>query len=151
MKVAASSSELGPTRAPRIKAGRLDDDDNHDDEERGTQNGKDTRFPRLCFPRKKPTTFFRPSPLLSSERIRSKNSFVRFHFCPRENEREKRGKEGKRRDATVFWSLDLENGGNRGGAATKTHLPASRNEFVGCHSTGRTRLNPISSAAHLSL
>lgn len=79
------------------------------------------------------------------------NSFVRFHFCPRENEREKRGKEGKRRDATVFWSLDLENGGNRGGAATKTHLPASRNEFVGCHSTGRTRLNPISSAAHLSL
>lgn len=46
MKVAASSSELGPTRAPRIKAGRLDDD-NHDDEERGTGYRKDAFFSPL--------------------------------------------------------------------------------------------------------
>lgn len=110
MKVAASSSELGPTRAPRIKAGRLDDDDNHDDEERGTQNGKDTRFPRLCFPRKKPTTFFRPSPLLSSERIRSKNlSFdstsVRGKMNGKREERKEKG-ETRRCSGLSTWKTE---------------------------------------------
>lgn len=50
MKV-ASSSELGRLRAtpaPRIKAGRLDDD-NDDDDECGTQNRKDVRVFSMSF------------------------------------------------------------------------------------------------------
>lgn len=49
MKV-ASSSELGRLRAtpaPRIKAGRLDDND--DDDECGTQNRKDVRVFSMSF------------------------------------------------------------------------------------------------------
>lgn len=132
MKVAASSSELGPTRAPRIKAGRLDDD-NHDDEERGTQNGKDAFrvFLGSIFLEKHARTFFPPSPffplslslclLLSSKRIRSTPSFdpPQFHLYPQMS--------GKREESKK--------------TAAKTHLPPSHNEFVGCHSTSQYSVN----------
>lgn len=103
MKVAASSSELGPTRAPRIKAGRLDDDNHDDDEERGTQNGKDAFFSPLFSPKK--TTLF---PLSASPPFVQKNPidpFVRSAGvppCPQMSG--KREESEKRRNATVFWS-----------------------------------------------
>lgn len=83
-------------------------------------------FPSLCL------SSFRPKE--SDRPFRS----IRRCSTLSANEREKRGKrEKEKRDGVL---VGLENGGNRGDAASKTHLPPSRNEFVGCHSTGHTRL-----------
>lgn len=69
--------------------------------------------------------------LLSSKRIRSTPSFdpPQFHLYPQMS--------GKREESKKTMA--------------KTHLPPSHNEFVGCHSTSQYSVNPISSAAHLSL
>lgn len=97
-----------------------------------------TRFPRLYFPRRKRRFSLSLPLLLSSKRIDRPFHSIRQYSTLSANEREKRGKrEKEKRDGVL---VSLENRGNRGDAASKTHLPPSRNEFVGCHSTGRTRL-----------
>lgn len=141
MKVAASSSELGPTRAPRIKAGRLDDD-NHDDEERGTRYRKDAFFSplfSLTWPQ-----FFLDFSFLFFFFSRPK-VILRLISLSTNREEIKRGKEEK---VTTVFSVSTKEG-NRWVHENAVAAELQRVCWMSFHQP--CSVNPISSAAHLSL
>lgn len=142
VKVAASSSELGPTRAPRIKAGRLDDD-NHDDEERGIEK---TRF-----------AFFSPLFSLTWPQFFLDFSFFFFFFSTKSNPTdfsihesgEDKEKESKKTVTTTVFSSTKE--GNRWVHSHENALAAELQRVCWMSFYQPCSVNPISSAAHLSL
>lgn len=156
MKV-ASSSELGRLRAtpaPRIKAGRLDDD-NDDDDECGTQNRKDVRVFSMSFYLDFVIALQKPFVSLSlSLYYYSWKSNRAEHDRPIDSEqatgnklyerlRERlSGKTNVTRRSRVLTKQE-----NHAACSHKTL--ASELQRVGCHSTSRSRL--ILSPLHLSL